>query len=95
MKASDVFGIIVRTIGFCLLLLAPWYFLYGFIELGGWIPEERAGETLAMFITGVSFAVVGLAILRGASSFVRFSYPTDAAQKDCQPQAKNLEDAPK
>lgn len=93
MKASDVFGIIVRTAGFCLLLLAPWYFAYGFIELGGWIPEERAGETLAMFITGVSFAAVGLAILRGASSLVRFSYPTEATQNNLPPLVQDRDDS--
>ena len=95
MKASDVFGVVVRTIGFCLLLIAPWYVIYGFVELGGWIPEERAGETLAMFVTSLSFAAVGLAALRGASRFVRFSYPDDATQNVVPPQPRIHEDASK
>ena len=87
MKPSEIFGIIIRTMGVCLWILAFWYLLYGVVEFGGWIPEDRPGDTLAMFISGLATGFIGLVMLRGATWFVRFSYPQQTPLPEEQTQA--------
>jgi hypothetical protein len=75
MKASDLFGVVVRTFGVSSVIYGVWYLLYGILEGVGLIPENQLGEIKMYFASGVAFFIVGLLMLRCANWFVRFSYP--------------------
>ena len=82
MKPGDIFGIIVRTIGICLLLCALWYLLFGIIEGLSIVAEERPGDARAYLASGIGGLVMAVVLMRGASWFVRFSYPGDEKKRD-------------
>jgi hypothetical protein len=75
MKPSDVFGIVVRTIGVFVLLWGCWHLIYGIAEAIGIVAEEQRGEMIAYLITGIGSALMAVVLMRCASWFVRFSYP--------------------
>jgi len=53
MKPSDLFGIIVRTMGVVLLVFAAWYLLYGILEAIGIVPEDIPQEMEMYFGSGI------------------------------------------
>ena len=84
MKPSDVFGIIVRTIGVLMLVSAGSYFLFGLAEAVGIVMEDSPQEMKAYFVGGSGSAVAAFVLLRGASWFVRFSYPNSERSQDAK-----------
>lgn len=70
MKASDVFGLIVRTIGVIVLLLGGGCVFGGFLWAVGPMCD-------AYVVYGLACIGVGFSLLRNASWFVSFSYPDD------------------
>jgi hypothetical protein len=69
MKPSDVFGIIVRTVGLVMTLTGLGMVGRVALELVGGGPDGPAG----LFI-GVPELLIGLWLLRRAESLVRFAY---------------------
>jgi hypothetical protein len=74
MRPVEVFGIIVRVFGLSLLVYALWYLVYGVSTLLG-LGETAGGYRLSYFISGFTFLILALYLLRGAPHIVRFSYP--------------------
>jgi len=77
MKPSQVFGIIIRTIGLSLLVYSVWYLVYGIATVAGGFPETHVGYKAAYFLSGITFLIVSLYFLRGAPHILRFSYPDE------------------
>jgi hypothetical protein len=83
MKARDIFGIIVRSIGICAMLYSLWYLAFGVAVLVGLLADERhTTEEGAYFISGIVGFVVGIVLLRFGREIVRFSYPNDKNDSD-------------
>ncbi len=74
MSGKEYFGVIVRTAGLALILLAGYNISASvFVAL---TPERQ--HTMgpgAAIVYGLFFALAGLILLRGASWLVKFSYP--------------------
>jgi len=81
MKPSDIFGLIVRTLGVCLFLWSIWYFVFGLAEAVGLV-TDTPGEKTSYFVTGVPGIIVAVVLMRCAPWFVRFSYPGDERKRD-------------
>jgi hypothetical protein len=79
MKPCDVFGVVIRVLGICLFLYAAWYLLYGIEDALGVARQNAPGEMRFYFAFGIPVALVGVLLVRGASSIVRFSYRTEGA----------------
>ncbi len=74
MEPRDIFGIIIRTFGLSLFIYAIWYLVYGVATIAG-LPEDAPGYLISYFITGGTYFVIGLYLLRGAPFLIRFAYP--------------------
>ncbi len=74
MTPSQIFGIIIRVFGLTMSIYAVWYLVYGIATSLG-LPEDMPGYRIGYFISGGTFLVLGLYLLRGAPGLVRFSYP--------------------
>lgn len=78
MKPSDVFGIVVRTIGLCVSLLGGLYIL-GFLLLAvGMLNLGYHGPPTDYLVYGLGFVIAGSGLLRGAPWIVSFGYPSDS-----------------
>jgi hypothetical protein len=75
MKPSDLFGVIIRTIGLLAVIQGAWYLVYGFLQSAGTLPETEPSEAAMYFASGLPFLVGGCFFLRGADWIVKFSYP--------------------
>jgi len=84
MKPSDVFGIIVRTVGLMLIINGAWYLAYGLFQNADALTGSPAAETKAYFASGVPFLIGGCLLMRAADWFVRFSYPEAKPEPDDQ-----------
>ena len=89
MKAKEIFGIIVRTFGLSLLIYAIWYLSYGIASLIGF--QNDSSELRAYFLTGGLQLLMGLYLLRGASSLVSFAY-AEKQEPEKQPEKTNTPD---
>jgi len=81
MKARDIFGIVIRTIGVAILLFGFWYLAFAVAQVGG-MPQETPGEMAAYFTSGIPAVLIGVLFLRCARQIVRFSYPGDRDDSD-------------
>ena len=76
MKARDIFGIILRTIGVCLLLFSLWYLAFAVAYLVRALGNSNDdGSMGAYFTTGVPGFIVSVLMLSFSRYLVRFSYP--------------------
>jgi hypothetical protein len=83
MKARDVFGIIVRTGGFCTVLYAIWNVVFGIVASSGIINMASVpGLPGAYFVFGIPALIVGLLLMRFGRQIVRFSYPENKDDTD-------------
>ncbi len=73
MKPSDVFGIVVRTVGLLITLTALWSIGWALLSLAGGGPGNAAG----LLIFGIPELLIGLWLLRGAKPLVRFAFPEE------------------
>lgn len=73
MRPSELFGVVVRTIGLLAVLSAAWAMLLATLAVVGGGPGANA-----MLLAGIPMLLVGSWLLRGgADSLVRFAYPED------------------
>jgi hypothetical protein len=72
MKPSDIFGIVVRTVGLVIALVGLWTVGWAILNLVGGGPG-----TVALLVSGVPELLVGLWLIRGAEPLVRFAFPQD------------------
>ena len=77
MKARDLFGVIVRTIGLCAFLYAVWNLVFGVIRalFGG-------GRADSFLIFGVPASIVGILLMFFARPIVRLCYPDNKDDSD-------------
>jgi hypothetical protein len=71
MTPKNCFGLIVRTTGLLVLLVALYYFFFGLVLLRGTF-SSMAPLLLVQSSLGIG---VGLYLLRGAPLILRFAYP--------------------
>jgi len=71
MKTTEVFGIVVRTLGLIVVLIALGLILPAMLSLvmGG------PGALIGLLFYGIPALVVGLWLLRGARPIVSFAFP--------------------
>lgn len=77
MKASEMFGLIVRILGICVLVWSTWCLVSGLVLAAGIGAEETPGDHVYFVITGCLGIIFALVLIGGAGRIVRFSYPTD------------------
>jgi len=73
MKASEIFGIVIRVFGLAMTVYSLW-------SLVSSIAFALAGVDVVsawFFISAIAGIVLGIYFLRGAPHVLRFSYPTD------------------
>lgn len=81
MKARDVFGIVIRSIGIVILILGVWYLAFGVAQACG-VPQDTPGEMANYFVSGLPSCLLAVVFLRCARQIVRFSYPGDREDSD-------------
>ena len=75
MKASDIFGIIVRTAGLLILVYGLWLLGMSYRVVVGVLVGGASIDSLYVVAVMVVIPAIGLGLLRGASRIVAFSYP--------------------
>jgi hypothetical protein len=70
MEPPDAFGIVVRTVGLILTLIAVWLIGAAILNLVGGGP----GNVVGLLISGVPALFIGLWFLGGAKDLVRFVF---------------------
>jgi hypothetical protein len=73
MKPSDVFGISVRVFGLSIIIYGIWNFVFEVATAMG-IREQAPGYGIAYFVSGFLFLILGLYLLRGSLSLLRYVY---------------------
>ena len=81
MKASEVFGLIVRVIGLIVILAAVSLVAYGIIDVATW-PLLDVGMTCVELFRIVLLLVVGLLLLLRARWVVWLAYPTKRERQE-------------
>ena len=85
MKPSDLFGVIIRTIGFLVILYSLYDFLGGFDNFfenllsGGQDSNSGSASTLSYFVFGVPEFVVGALCFFLADWIVKLAYRAPSA----------------
>jgi hypothetical protein len=76
MKARDLFGVVIRSVGLCILIISLWYLVYGLAYLLNALQETgQQSEMGAYFLAGSPGVLAGFFLLRFARPIVRFCYP--------------------
>ncbi len=73
MKPSELFGVVVRTIGLIIFLTALFQVFIGILNLVGGGP----GNVVGMLLYGIPALLVGLWFLRGAKALISFAFAED------------------
>ncbi len=73
MKPSEMFGVMVRTIGLIIFLTVLCQVLIAILNLVGGGP----GNVVGMLLYGIPALLVGLWFLRGAKALISFAFPED------------------
>ena len=81
MKPSDLFGVVVRTLGLLLAVYGVWFLVYGVAQSLRVIAEVPEAETEAYFLSGLSAVAIGGVLMRCAHWFVQFSYPNSGVDE--------------
>lgn len=83
MKARNIFGLIVRTFGLCVLFYACWYLAFAFaLAIRALRDTGHESDMGPYFTTGIPGLIIGLATLRFGRQIVRFCYPVDKDDAD-------------
>ena len=70
MKASELFGVVVRVIGLIMTMCGVWQISFAILNLVGGGPVN----VIVMSLCGIPALLVGLWFLRGATSLILFAY---------------------
>ena len=81
MKASEIFGLIVRVVGLIVILTAVSFLAYAVVDLAVW-PLLDVGMTLMELFRIVLFLIVGLLLLLRARWVVWLAYPTKRERQE-------------
>ena len=73
MKPSDIFGIVVRTVGLVIALMGLWTIGWAIVNLVGGGP----GGAVGLLVPGILELLAGLWLLRGAKPLVHFAFPQE------------------
>ncbi|MGD0655967.1 MAG: hypothetical protein ABSA16_16645 [Thermoguttaceae bacterium] len=78
MKPSDLFGVVVRTLGLLLLMGSLWLLFWAFLNLvmGG------PGSTIGLMITAIPPLFVGVYFLGGAKGLVYLTYQDEFEKRE-------------
>jgi len=78
MKPSDLFGVVVRTLGLLLLMGSLWLLFWAFLNLamGG------SGSTLGMIIEAIPPLFVSVYFLGGAKGLVYLAYQDEFEKRE-------------
>lgn len=73
MKSSEVFGVVVRSVGLVVVMLAAWALCWTMwiLVLGG------SDFGVGLFVNSIAGLLIGGWLLRGAPALVEFAYQTD------------------
>lgn len=74
MKASEAFGVAIRSVGLLLVLSAMWQL---FSALMNTVGGAQGSPIAGLLVSGVPTLLVGLWLLRGAPVLVRFAFPEE------------------
>ena len=80
MKPSDLFGVVIRTIGFLVILYALYDFLGGFDSFfenllsGGQDSNSGSASTLSYFVFGIPEFILGVVCFFLADWIVKLAY---------------------
>ena len=80
MKARDLFGVFVRTIGLIISIYSLWYLVFGIAELFGLYGANA--RPVANLITGVLGLILGIVLVRDGREIVSFGYPEKKEDSD-------------
>lgn len=76
MKPSELFGVVIRTIGLLLLMSAVSQIIWAMVNMIGGGP----GNAAVMLLIGIPCFLVGSWFLRGAPILVSYAYKTDRSE---------------
>jgi len=78
MKAPNIFGLVVRTLGLLVLLWSVWYLAFAIAFVVRALHDAgHESDASVYFTTGIPGFIVGLLLLRFGRIVVRFSYPNE------------------
>ena len=77
MKQSEIFSLIVRTVGLLTCLFAVYHMSIAIVALF----SPAIGTGFLMFIAYVPVMLLGLWLLRGAKKLMSFAYPEEDPDK--------------
>ncbi len=81
LDARSQFGVVVRTVGFIILLYGAWYFVHGCLLTR--VPvDQRQVIADYTFGTATAYLIAGVLLMRFADFIVRFAYPETPAELD-------------
>jgi hypothetical protein len=76
MKARDIFGVVVRGVGLCLLLISSSFLVYAGADIfNAFHNPDSEADVGAYFLIGGSGFFAGFVLMRFARLIVRFCYP--------------------
>jgi hypothetical protein len=75
MRPCDIFGVVVRTIGFLIMIASLWQIFIG-VDMSIAVPGNPAFSETPLFLMQLLGFVFGLACLLGADAIVRIAYRT-------------------
>jgi len=80
MRSRDCFGVVVRSLGLVIVLLGVYnVFTSLYLPLDPDFPHRHLA--VGGLVVAAFFGLVGLALMRGATSLVRFCYPLERGER--------------
>ena len=92
MRVEEWYALALSVIGVVIFLYGLGYLLDGSLFHLNYFnyPESSPGY---YWVAGLSYVVVGLYLMRGASSIVRFAYPPEEQENDMDEEDADKQDA--
>jgi hypothetical protein len=81
MRVEEWFALAVRVIGVLIFLYGAGYLLDSLLFRLGYFNYPESSPAYYV-VAGISYGIVGLYLMRGASHLVRFAYPVDEEQDE-------------
>lgn len=81
MRVEEWFGLAVRVIGVLILLYGAGYLMDSLLFSLGYFNFPESSPAYYV-VAGISYCVVGVCLMRGASQLIRFAYPSEEEEQD-------------